>query len=299
MAALKDGADTVDANIARRISQLLDERAKKVEEKPFFIAAGFRRPHLLWVAPEQCFKMYDPKSIELPKEPANDLDDIPKPALTRGAPNMTDDQRRQAIGAYYACVTHVDKQLGVLLDAMDRNKLWDNTIIVFTADHGWHLDNHGLWGKDSLFQESAKVPLVIIAPGVTPAKATCPRTVEMLDFYPTLAELAGLRPPEKVDGVSIAPLLKDPQAPRDRPAYSVLRRGKLWGRGVYTEAFRYTEWGDEGSKGVELYDLKNDPREFVNLDKDPARQADLALLKKLLDLTRNLRDTDPPAATGD
>jgi uncharacterized sulfatase len=108
-----------------------------------------------------------------------------------------------------------------------------------------------------------------------------------------------LPPPQHVDGASIAPLLKNPQAPRERPAYSVLRRGKIWGRAVYTEDLRYTEWGDEGAKGIELYDLKNDPHEFVNLHNVPAHQADLARLKKLLDITRNLKDSDPPAVTGD
>ena len=229
MAALNvPDEQTVDGNIARRVAQLMDESAKG--EKPFFLAAGFRRPHLLWVAPRSYFDMYPPEKMELPNEPADHREDIPAPAFTRGAPDMTDAQRRGAIASYYAAVSHVDAQLGVLLDALDRNKLWENTIVIFTSDHGWHLGQHGLWGKVSLFQESARVPLIVAAPGVAKAGEASPRTVEMIDFFPTLTQLAGLSTPEKLDGQSLVPLLKDPQLARDRPAISVLRRGNTWGR---------------------------------------------------------------------
>ena len=113
------------------------------------------------------------------------------------------------------------------------------------------------------------------------------------------AELAGIAAPEKLDGTSIVGLLKDPQAPRDRPAHSVVRRGQIWGRAVYTEDFRYTEWGDNGSKGVELYDLKSDPHEFVNLTDDKSRSAEAARLKKLLARIDSLNDSDPTGSTGD
>src|SRR5439155_26410862 len=164
-------------------------------EQPFSLGAGFRRPHLLWVAPRKYFALYDWYTIELPKEPADDLDDIPPIALTRRAPNMTDEQRKKAIAAYYACVSEADTQVGKLLDAMDRLKLWDNTIVLFTSDHGWHLNEHGMWGKVSLFEESAKVPLIVVAPGISRGATVSPRTVEMIDFYPTLCELAGLSTP--------------------------------------------------------------------------------------------------------
>jgi iduronate 2-sulfatase len=296
-AILKSGTDTTDANIARRTVQLMDEHSAGKADKPFFIAAGFRRPHLLWVAPEECFKLYDPAKIELPKEPARDTS-VPKEAYTRGTPNMSDEQRRKAVASYYACVTHVDNQLGVLLDAMDRNKLWDNTIVVFTSDHGWHLDNHqGLFGKVTLFQEAARVPLIIVAPGM--GRGVSPRTVEMVDFYPTLAELAGLPAPAKVDGTSLVPLLKDPQAARERPAYSVLRRGKTWGKAVYTEEWRYTEWGDDGGKGAELYDLKADPHEFHNLAGDPDCREVREKLKALLGKGVHVKDADKEVITSE
>ena len=282
--------DFVDGNIARRISELMEQQAKT--DKPFFLAAGFRRPHLLWVAPKKYFDMYDPAKMELPQERADDLADIPKPALTRGAPNMSDDQRRRAIASYYACVSFVDAQIGVVLDTLDRLKLAENTIVVLTSDHGWHLGQHGLWGKVTLFDESARVPMIIAAPGMTRG-GTSPRTVEMLDFYPTLCDLAGLATPEKLDGMTVVPQLRDPQSPRERPAFSTLRRGKTWGRAVYTERYRYTEWGDDGSKGVELYDWQNDPKEFTNLASSTDHPATLKELKALLDREVHVKDSDP------
>ena len=290
---------TTDGVIAYRIAQLMSENAHRPDGKPFFLAAGFRRPHLLWVAPEKYFAQYPWEKMELPKEPADDLDDIPKAALTRGSPNMTDEQRKKAIAAYYACVAMVDAQVGKLLDQMDKLKLWDNTIVIFTSDHGWHLNqHHGLWGKVSLFQESARVPLIIVTPGMKNltrvAGMASPRTVEMLDFYPTLCELTGLAAPTtaKLDGVSLVPHLNDPKAarPDNRPAYSVLRRGKIWGKAVYTEQFRYAEYGDDAAAGKELYDVAADPHEFTNLAQDPAYADDAKRMKALLDARIHLRD---------
>jgi uncharacterized sulfatase len=280
-----------DGAIAVRISRLMNERAKAPDGKPFFLAAGFRRPHQLWVAPKKYFDMYPWQSIDLPAQPADDLKDIPKPALTRGAPNMTDEQRKKAIAAYYACVTMVDAQVGKLLDEMDRLKLWDDTIIVFTSDHGWHLNEHGLWGKVTLFEESAKVPLIIAGNQISRG-ATSPRVCEMLDFFPTLCELTGLKAPDKLEGISLVPQLKDPQAAREKPAFSVLRRGKIWGRAVYTERYRYTEWGDDASAGAELYDHQSDPKEFTNLASDASQAHVMEQLKTLLDAEIKLRDRD-------
>jgi uncharacterized sulfatase len=286
-------SECTDGVISARISELLDQRSHAKDGKPFFLAAGFRRPHLLWVVPRKYFDMYPPEKIQLPDNPANDLDDIPKVALTRGAPDMTDLQRKKAIGAYYACVSEVDDNVGKLLETMDRLKLWDNTIVVFTSDHGWHLDEHGLWGKVSLFRESARVPLIIVAPGVTHPGGVSPRMVEMLDYYPTLCELAGIKPPKEIDGMSIVPQLKDPQAPRAKPAFTVVRKGKIWGKSVQTERYRYTEWGDNASKGVELYDHQSDPKEYTNLAHDPAHAGIIKQLKPLLDKQIHVHDKDP------
>ncbi|HTL30008.1 MAG TPA: sulfatase [Tepidisphaeraceae bacterium] len=270
-----------DGTIAKRISQLMDEHAKA--DKPFFLAAGFRRPHLLWVAPKQYFDMYPPAEMKLAEFPADDLNDIPKLALTRRAPEMSPLQRQTAISSYYACVSFVDAQLGKLVDQMDKLKLWDSTIVVFTSDHGWHLGEHdSLWGKVTLFQEASKVPLIIAAPGLKPGAS--PRTVEMLDIYPTLIDLAGmagLSTPKNLDGVSLRPLLNDPEMKRDRPAFTVLKHSGKWGKSINTERYRYTEWAD-GQGSAELYDLQADPKEFHNLAKDESAASVREQLKKTL-----------------
>jgi uncharacterized sulfatase len=267
-----------DGVIANRISELMAEH--KDGDKPFFLAAGFRRPHLLWVAPKQYFDLYLPTQMKLAEFPKDDLNDIPKIALTRRAPEMSPLQRQTAIASYYACVSFMDAQLGKLLDQMDKLKLWDNTLVVFTSDHGWHLGEHdSLWGKVTLFQEASRVPLIIAGPGIKPAAS--PRTVEMLDIYPTLDDLAGLSTPKQLDGVSLRPLLNDPQMKRDRPAFTVLKHAGKWGKAINTEHYRYTEW-DEGKGGEELYDLQADPKEFHNLAKDESLASVRDDLKKQL-----------------
>ena len=205
---------------------------------------------------------------------------------------MTDEQRREAIASYYACVSEADAQVGYLMETMDRLKLWEKTIVIFTSDHGWHLGTHGLWGKVTLFPEAARVPLIVIAPGTTQAGSACPRTVESVDLYPTLAELAGLSIPKKLDGISLLPWLKEPEAPRERPAFSVIRRNATWGRAVYTERYRYSEWGDNATKGVELYDHLSDPAEYRNLAKDLNSAPIAAQLQRMLADGLKVRDSD-------
>ena len=292
-----DDEKCVDGNIAVRVSQLLEQHTlpAMAGDKSFFIAAGFRRPHLLWCVPKKYFDMYPWEKMTLAEQYPHDLDDIPKVALTRRAPDMSEENRKKAIASYYACVSEVDDNVGKLTAEMDKLKLWDNTIVVFTSDHGWHLGEHeSLWGKVTLFEESARVPLIMIAPGMS--KGTSPRTVEMVDFYPTLCELAGLPMPSvRTDGTSIVAQLRDPQAPRERPAYSVVRHGVTWGKAVHTEQFRYTEWGDNALKGVELYDHAVDPKEYINLATDPAHAETVKELKAMLDATIHVKESDDDA----
>ena len=158
----------------------------------------------------------------------------------------------------------MDAQVGFLLDTMDRLKLWDNTIVMLFGDHGWHLDDHlGLWRKMTVFEEAARAPMIFCAPGMQ-AGVACPRLVEYVDIYPTLTELCGLPGPAGAEGVSFVPLLKDPQRPWKKAAFTVVVHGKsVMGRSVRTERYRYTEWGD--SKTAELYDHEVDIHEFTNL----------------------------------
>ena len=266
---------------ARRVAQLLEEN----REKAFFITAGIHKPHLPFTVPKKYFDMHPPDKIVLPKEPADDTKDIPALALTQiggGGSNRAAEEgdRRASIAAYYACVSFMDAQVGVLLDTMDRLKLWDKTVVIFMSDHGWHLGEHGgLWKKMSLFEPSARVPMIMVVPGMKTGVSS-ERLVELVDLYPTLAELCGLPKPEGVEGISLVPLLQEPNRPWKKAAYTIVSRGKKTGRSVRTEDFRYTEWGDPDS--AELYDHRSDPYEYTNLVTDPRHASTLKQMRQLL-----------------
>jgi uncharacterized sulfatase len=280
-----EDADEPDGMIARRAVQILEEHLRTRKDQPFFLAVGFHKPHLPWVAPKRYFEMHDPAKMPLPQTPPDDLEDIPKVALTLRPQEqkMTDEEKRLAIRAYYACVSFMDAQVGVLLDALDKHKLWDNTVIVLWGDNGFHLGEHGgLWRKMTLFEESAGVPLIIAAPNINGKGKSCDRTVEFVDIYPTLCELCGLpMPKHHLSGKSLVPLLNDPKASWDKPALTFVRRGKALGVSIRTERWRYTEW-DEGRMGVELYDHENDPHEWRNLANNPKFADVVKEMKRLM-----------------
>jgi iduronate 2-sulfatase len=208
----------------------------------------------------------------------------PAPAFASSQPwpwfGVSQEQGDEALRAYWATISFVDAQVGRLLDALDRLKLTDNTIVVFWSDHGYHTGEHGLWMKMSLFENSARVPLIIASPGRAHGKAS-PRTVELIDLYPTLADLAGLDPPKDLAGASLRPLLDNASAKWDRPAYTQLRRAQFPGYSVRDERYRYTHW-DSGQRGVQLYDYETDPHELKNLADDPAHAATVKRMKGLL-----------------
>ncbi|HEY1787980.1 MAG TPA: sulfatase-like hydrolase/transferase, partial [Verrucomicrobiae bacterium] len=269
--------ETPDGVVARLGADILDKY--RPMDKPLFLAVGFRRPHDPYAAPQKYFDLYPVDQITLPEEPDLSQQHIPRAALTYDPAKLEipPQKRREGIAAKYASISFTDAQLGLLLDVMDRNNLWDNTVVVLTADHGYHLGEHGgMWHKISNFDESARVPLIIAAPGMK-ANARCSRVVESVDLYPTLAQLAGLSLPAGLQGTSLVPLLQNPLQAWDRPAFTQIQRpstylgqhdGKYMGRSIRTEQWRYTEW-DEGKKGVQLYDLAKDPKEYVNLAEDP------------------------------
>lgn len=265
-----DGADTeqTDGRGATAAIELLEKHAAE----PFFLAVGFYRPHTPYVAPKSYFGLYPLEKIVLAGGPADDRDDIPPLAITVKQPHygISEDLQRQAIEAYAASITFMDAQVGRLLDALDRLKLTDKTVVVFMSDHGYHLGEHGLWQKMTLFEESARVPLVIAAPGGKAQGQPCARLVESIDVYPTLADLCGLPAPQRLEGRSVKPLLDDPQQPWKAGAYTQVTRGQgQMGRTVRSERYRYTEW-DEGHAGTELYDHEQDPHEYRNLAQDPS-----------------------------
>ena len=279
----KDGADAdhTDGKVATEAIKLLEKHASE----PFFLAVGFYKPHTPYIAPKKYFDFYPLEKIQLPPQPAEHLEHIPRPALSSTQPwplfGVTTNQARECKQAYYAAISFVDAQIGRVLDALDRLKLRDNTIVVFWSDHGYHLGEHGLWMKQSCFEESARVPLIIAAPSQKARGKVSPRTVELLDLYPTLADLAGLTPPKNLEGASLRPLLDDPQAKWTRPAFTQVQRAGFPGYSVRTERWRYTEW-DDGAKGAQLYDHDQDPQELKNLAADPKHAKTVAEMKALV-----------------
>jgi uncharacterized sulfatase len=262
------------------------------KNEPFFIAAGFYKPHCPWIAPGKYFDLYKPEQFTLPEISEETSKQYPELALASTNPwpyfGITGEQALECIHAYYAAISFVDAQIGKLLDAVDSLGLRDNTIIVFWSDHGYHLGEHGLWFKQSCFEESAKVPLIISVPLSKKAGERCHRTVELVDVYPTLAELTGLTPPADLDGNSLVRLLKNPEAGWKHPAYTQVQRGTVPGHSVRTEKWRYTEWGS-GKEGSELYDEISDPHELKNLAADPAYAGTVKEMKALLNKVHPLQ----------
>ncbi|MCZ6890556.1 MAG: sulfatase [Gammaproteobacteria bacterium] len=269
---------TPDGGTARRIADLM--RAHKDER--FFIAAGFHKPHQPWIAPTRYFRLHPPGDVDLPQEPEDDRNDIPLLAIVERPDDAlhTDAQKRQAIAAYNATISLVDSQVGLLLDTLDELGLAENTFIVFFSDHGFLLGEHGgMWRKTALFEEATRVPLIVAGPGIEAGRVS-PRLVELVDLYPTLAQLCGLPVPDGLEGTDFAPLLADPDREWKRGAFSMVMRGDIPGRSVRTERYRYSEWGEEGP--AELYDLAVDPGEFENRAGDEAFANEQDRLRKLL-----------------
>jgi uncharacterized sulfatase len=257
--------------------------------KPFFLALGFYKPHVPLVAPRKFFEMYPPEKMPLPADfaPTPTADDsVPRCALRYNIDlfyeeRPTPERARAAIAAYYACISFMDDQLGRVLEALDQIGQRDNTVIVLWGDHGWHLGEKGMWAKGTLFNVAAHAPLIIVDPRRKSTGQGCPRTVEFVDIYPTLTELCGLTPPPGLEGTSISALLNNPTAPWSRPAFSVVAREDWLGRSIRTERWCYTEW-DYGRRGIELYDLQNDPSESKNLAKEASLRPVIAELASTL-----------------
>lgn len=252
-------------------------------QKPFFIAAGFVRPHLPLCAPKKYWDMHDPDKLPMPafeKLPAGS----PKVAHKRGGeiaaydPVPAGDEaefspalKRRLIHGYYAAASYVDAQIGKVLDELDRTGLAENTIIVLWGDHGFHLGDLGIWTKHTNYEQANHIPLIIVAPGVTKPGSSTKQLTETVDLFPTLAELAGLpKPtgPQSMDGVSLVPVLKDPAARVRDHAFHCFPKRKM-GRAIRTERYRLVEWKQPGASAdsaeLELYDYEKDPLETKNL----------------------------------
>jgi iduronate 2-sulfatase len=280
-----DGESFGDYKIASRAIDYLE----RYHDKPFFLAVGFNKPHSPPTAPQKFFDLYDANKIPLP------ADFNTHPQAPQGFPDLSVPRRnadlfigrdsspaeaREMIRAYYASVSFVDAQVGRVLAALDRLHLRDDTIVVFWGDHGYHLGEKGKWSKAySLWDVGLRVPLIIAMPGAKAEKSE--RTVQLLDLYPTLAELAGLPQPPAIEGHSLARLLSKPNLGWDYPAFAVTMFQGKFGRSVVTEQWHYVEW-DEGRAGAMLLDEHRDPLELKNLAEDPSYAKRVTEMKGLL-----------------
>ena len=281
-----DGSRHTDAQVTDAAIDLLETHHPQRTGRPLFLAVGYFRPHTPFIAPSTFFEMYPSETIEAPADFSADRADIPTAALADrpGQLQMTVAQKIAAIQGYYASISYVDVQIGRLLRALDSAGLRDNTVIVLVSDHGYHLGAHGLWQKGDLFEGSVRVPMVLSVPNLPDATfvrgQSSESLAELVDLYPTLAELAGLSIPKQVAGVSLVPVLRNPAVSVRESAYTMAlsragwvrpewRHPDVMGESVRTRRYRYTVW-DDGQMGVELYDYHSDPGELINVANQPA-----------------------------
>ena len=278
-----DGSDAeqTDGIAAARAVALLEGYAR--EKTPFFLAVGFYRPHTPYVAPKPWFDRHPLAGVHLPEVPPDHDAGVPPSAIASRKPEerrLAGDLGREAVQAYRASVSFVDAQLGIVIDALDRLGLCDNTIVVFTSDHGYHRGEHGLWQKRSLFEESSRVPLVVALPGGR-AGEVAPQTVELVDVLPTLCDLAGVPLPAGIDGRSLAPLVRaggdEEAAWTARPAFTEVQHDGIRGMSMRSGRWRYTVWNG-GEAGRQLYDHNTDPHELANLADRPDHAATVQAL---------------------
>ncbi|MCH1494433.1 MAG: sulfatase [Rubripirellula sp.] len=287
-----DGDDLVhsDGKTAAKAVEILSHPDRK--KQPFWLGVGFVRPHVPFVAPRKYYEPFLPYStMALPERLENDWMDIPKAGINyKTSVNMKMDLRRQkkAIGGYYASVSYMDAQVGKVLKALDDSGLRDQTIVIFTSDHGYHLGEHDFWAKVSLRDESAGVPLIVSVPGQEPA--ICNSLVELLDLYPTIANLCGLEIPTHVQGKDITKLLTSPNETVRKAAFSVapMRKGFL----LREDRWSYIQYGEDASGGIELFDTEGDPKQFHNLADAPEHLATVQrfqqdLKSKLIEIRDN------------
>ena len=282
-----DGDDKIitDYLVAEAAICMMDEH----RDEPWFIGAGFFRPHVPFIVPSKYFDLYQVEDIQVPPFNSSDLTTAPRIAYDSMDPNygMTPQQHREAVRGYYAAISFVDAQVGRLVDALERLDLAKDTTIVFWADHGFMVGEHGQWEKMKLFEPSARVPFIMAGAGVTAAGRPCKRTSEHLNIYPTLTELCDLQgAPSNLQGRSLVPLLQNPDAAWDHPAITQVTRrnqsGATMGYSVRTERYRYTMWSG-GADGEELYDYETDPHELKNLASDSSQSALKSRLRSRLE----------------
>lgn len=287
-----EGGDRVhsDGKTAEKAMELI----RNHKDEPFFLAVGFVRPHVPFVAPKDYFDLYPYQQMVIPPQVENDWDDIPERGInyvTSVNAKMSEEQQKKAIAGYYASVTYMDAQVGKVLQTLEEEGLEDNTIVIFTSDHGFLLGEHRFWMKVSLLEESVRVPLIIKIPGQEPAVSHS--LVELLDLYPTIAELAGLDYSEHLQGKSLVPVMEDPQFEVRDAAFSMNR----WRGGVAyllrTNKWAYVQYDEDAGSGMELYDMEYDPKQYNNLANNPQfENIVLEFQNRLKQKLQDVRDND-------
>lgn len=250
--------------------------------RPWMIAAGFHRPHDPFHSPRKYFDLYPRESLRPYLDPRGMSNSVAL-AISGGwradFARFSNDDRLDFFHAYLAGVSFMDAQVGRLLDTLDRLQLWDNTLVIFLGDHGYHLGERGWWNKDTIFDRSCRAPLLIAAPGVKGGQV-CRSLVEFVDLYPTVADYCGVVPPHALAGQSLRPVLSDPARPHKDAAFTLVTRGpQRFGRTVTTGRWRFTQWSDGTT---ELYDHAADPEETRNLSANEANAQVVAELRQKL-----------------
>lgn len=291
-----------DGQVAKRAVEYLDEFGEKKE--PFFLAVGFIKPHSPYIAPKKYFDLYKREEIELAKHQG----------WPKGAPSIAghgsgekrrytdqpkrgvfpEENQRKTKQAYYACISYIDAQIGRVLDALEKNGLAENTVVILWSDHGYHLGEKGLWGKTTNYEFDTRVAMICRKPGMATAGKKTTALVELVDVYPSLVDLCGLELGKHLEGLSVGPLLEDPEREWKGAAFSQFSRGKTRGYAMRTEGYRYVEWvkGDE-VVARELYDQVEDPEELVNLLGDGERSEVAESLSLKLNRGKGWRDARP------
>jgi len=252
-----------------KIVQYGIDKLAEDHDKPFLLTIGLHKPHMPWNVPRKYYEQFPLESIKLPPYQENDLEDVPPAGLRMARPEgdhkaMLESGRwKEAVQAYLAAIAYADAMIGRLIDALEKSKYSENTVMVFWGDHGWHLGEKHHWRKFALWEEATRAPLIWVAPGVTTADTVSDRTVDFMTIYPTLTELCGIPTPGHVEGKSIVSLLKNPKSEWNAPALTTYN---FRNHAVRSEGFRYIRYanGDE-----ELYDETADPYEWKNLASDP------------------------------
>lgn len=263
-----DGDDLIhsDGKTAEKACELIRQH----KQKPFFLAIGLVRPHVPFVAPRKYFESYPYTEMVLPPMVENDWDDIPENGInyvTSVNAKMTTEQEKKAVAGYYASVSFMDDQVGKILKTLEEEGLDKNTIIVFTSDHGFHLGEHRFWMKVSLHEESVRVPLIIKVPGKAPG--VCESLSELIDLYPTVAELSGLTTSPHLQGKSLVKTLDDPNTEVRDMAFSIHNRSGKFAFLLRNHKWAYIQYDEDSKSGMELYDMEYDVKQYNNLAYNP------------------------------